>query len=186
MTLKVFISYSHKDESFKETLDEHLALLKRNYVIETWNDRKLIAGQDWDNEISENLLSSDIIIFLVSSSFISSDYCFSIEMKKALELHKTQEAIVVPIIIRSCDWQSSDFGSIQGLPKDAIPISRWDDQDDGWLNAVNGIKELIKSKATIKTPSLTSKTLVSKDALLWLDDTEVVLSHRAVSKVKLS
>lgn len=186
MTLKVFISYSHKDEVFKETLDEHLALLKRNYVIETWNDRKLIAGQDWGNEISENLLSSDIIIFLVSSSFISSDYCFSIEMKKALELHKTQEAIVVPIIIRSCDWQSSDFGSIQGLPKDAIPISRWDDQDDGWLNAVNGIKELIKSRATRKTPSLTSKTLVSKDALLWLDDTEVVLSHRAVSKVKLS
>jgi hypothetical protein len=55
MALKVFISYSHKDETYKETLDEHLSLLKRNEIIDTWNDRRLIAGQKWENEISENL-----------------------------------------------------------------------------------------------------------------------------------
>jgi hypothetical protein len=65
-------------------------------------------------------LDSDIIIFLVSSSFISSDYCYGIEMKKALELHNSGNSIVVPLIIRPCDWTSAEFGSIQGLPKDAI------------------------------------------------------------------
>lgn len=145
MALKVFISYSHKDETYKDTLDEHLALLKRKEVIDTWNDRRLIPGQKWETEISENLLDSDIIIFLVSSSFISSDYCYGIEMKKALEQHNSGDSIVVPLIIRPCDWASADFGSIQGLPKDANPVSKWENEDDAWLDAVNGIKKLISS-----------------------------------------
>ncbi|MDY4350375.1 toll/interleukin-1 receptor domain-containing protein [Pectobacterium sp. CHL-2024] len=143
MTLKVFISYSHKDEPYKETLDEHLSLLKRKNIINTWNDRRLIAGQSWDKEISDNILDSDVIIFLVSSSFISSDYCFGVEMKKALELHNENKSVVVPLIIRPCDWQAAEFGCLQGLPKDANPISKWDNEDEGWLDAVNGIKSLI-------------------------------------------
>ena len=137
MALKVFISYSHRDETYKETLDEHLSLLKRNEIIDTWNDRRLIAGQKWEDEISESLSESDVIIFLVSSSFISSDSCY------ALEVNKSCNSIVVPLIIRPCDWTSAEFGSIQGLPKDAIPVSKWENEDDAWLNAVNGIKRLI-------------------------------------------
>ncbi|WP_201796320.1 toll/interleukin-1 receptor domain-containing protein [Escherichia coli] len=151
MALKVFISYSHRDETYKETLDEHLSLLKRNEIIDTWNDRRLIAGQKWEDEISESLSESDVIIFLVSSSFISSDYCYGIEMKKALELHKSGNSIVVPLIIRPCDWTSAEFGSIQGLPKDAIPVSKWENEDDAWLNAVNGIKRLIGNISEKKT-----------------------------------
>ncbi|HDL8471868.1 TPA: toll/interleukin-1 receptor domain-containing protein, partial [Yersinia enterocolitica] len=60
MTIKVFISYSHKDEEFKESLVEHLSALKRNSTINSWDDRKILAGQDWKDEISENLKESEI------------------------------------------------------------------------------------------------------------------------------
>ncbi len=72
-------------------------------------------------------------------------------MKKALELHKSGNSIVVPLIIRPCDWTSAEFGSIQGLPKDAIPVSKWENEDDAWLNAVNGIKRLIGNISEKKT-----------------------------------
>ena len=55
MTNKVFISYSHKDEAFKDSLEEHLAPLKRSGTIDSWNDRKIIAGQPWEKVISTNL-----------------------------------------------------------------------------------------------------------------------------------
>ena len=65
MSKKVFISYSHKDEIHKDSLEEHLSMLKRNHVIDAWHDRKIIPGQDWSKEISENLEKSELILFLL-------------------------------------------------------------------------------------------------------------------------
>ena len=42
--MELFISYSHKDLSYKEALETHLALLKRNQTIRTWSDREIIAS----------------------------------------------------------------------------------------------------------------------------------------------
>jgi hypothetical protein len=44
-------------------------------------------------------------------------------MKKALERHDNGEAIVVPIILRPCDWQSAPFGRLVALPKDGKPAA---------------------------------------------------------------
>ena len=43
--LDVFISYSHKDEEFRERLEVHLAMLKRQGIIRIWNDRRIGAGK---------------------------------------------------------------------------------------------------------------------------------------------
>jgi len=45
-TLEVFVSYSHRDESLRDRLDTHLALLKRQEVIRTWFDGAIEAGQE--------------------------------------------------------------------------------------------------------------------------------------------
>lgn len=74
MSTKVFISYSHKDTEHLETLEEHLTVFKRSGLISIWHDRKIIAGQDWEAEIDSNLEEADLILFLISSSFIASDY----------------------------------------------------------------------------------------------------------------
>jgi hypothetical protein len=190
MAVQVFISYAHKDEAFKESLDEHLIMLKRNGVISEWHDRKILPGEQWKDKISENLEKADLILFLVSSTFLSSEYCFEIEFARALEKHAQGTAQLIPIILRSCDWTSSKLGGFQGLPKDAVPISSWSDQDAGWLNVVNGIKaHLAHFKPTprsdIKLVDETGKK-VSPLTLTWLEDTEVVLSHRRVSKIDLS
>ena len=62
MAVKVFISYAHKDEQFKDSLVEHMSGLVRANVVSEWNDRKIVPGQDWSDEISENLASSEIIL----------------------------------------------------------------------------------------------------------------------------
>ena len=122
MSIKLFLSYSHKDENYKEALEEHLSPLTRSKLIESWNDRKIVPGTNWKDEIDDNLLSSDIILFLVSSSFINSDYSQEIEVKTAVEQHNLGQSVLIPIVVRACHWQSMGFASFQGLPKDALAV----------------------------------------------------------------
>lgn len=150
MSAKVFVSYSHKDETYKENLEEHLSSLRRNNVIEAWHDRKIIPGQKWKDEIDSNLSEADIILFLVSSSFIDSDYSQDIEVKTAVKQHEEGKSILIPIVVRACDWKDMCFSAFQGLPKDARAVKSWHDEDEAWLDVVEGIKNAVEEIAKKK------------------------------------
>lgn len=190
MAVNVFISYAHKDEKFREALGEHLVMLKHNGIINEWHDRKIVPGTDWKQEIDGNLENAELILFLVSSTFLSSEYCFDVEFERALARHAEGTARLIPIIVRTCDWNSSKLGAFQALPKDALPISTWPDPDCAWLNVVQGIKANLEHfHPKVKPSSITtdlSKKKVSALTLQWLDDTEVALSHRRINKIALS
>ena len=85
MELEVFIAYSHADERLKQKLLKHLSPLRRTGLVQTWHDGCIRAGVDWEREIGQHLNSSHIILLLISSSFIDSDYCYSVEMKRAIK-----------------------------------------------------------------------------------------------------
>lgn len=140
---KVFYSYSHKDESYCDDLQEHLAMMQRQGVIKGWHDRKIIPGKNWEEEIDKELKSADVILLLVSSSFLASDYCCGVEMETAMARHEAGSAVVIPVILRSCPWKSAPFASLQALPTDALPVSKWADKDDAWLTVVDGIKDAV-------------------------------------------
>lgn len=190
-SIRVFISYAHKDENYKDSLLEHMASLRRVGLIEEWHDRKIAPGKDWAGEISENMANSNLIIFLVSASFLSSDYCITKEASKAIEMHSNGEAILVPVLIRPCKWDIDELSAFQGLPKDALPVSQWGNEDEAWLNVVNSIENLIKeynlAKDSLGKELVKKKECITKDKFLeWLDETEIVLTHRRVDKVSLS
>ena len=142
--VKIFLSYSHIDEEFKNKLDVHFAPLKRNNKVDTWNDRKLIPGTLFDEEIKKHLTEDDIIILLISADFINSDYCYEIEMTTALERMKNGTAVVIPIILRPCLWQETSLKDIQALPKDGKPISKYEDSDDAYFEIVKSINNIIE------------------------------------------
>ncbi|MDF5707369.1 MAG: GUN4 domain-containing protein [Nostoc sp. S4] len=141
-SLQLFFSYSHKDEALRDELANHLSTLKRKRVISSWHDRRILPGEDWDHQINDHLNTADIILLLVSSNFIASDYCWDIEVEKAIERHETGEACVIPVILRSVDWKDTPFGKLQALPKDAQPIvSRyWHNPDEAFNNVAEGIR----------------------------------------------
>ncbi|HHQ8541984.1 TPA: toll/interleukin-1 receptor domain-containing protein [Escherichia coli] len=113
MTTLVF-SYSHADEALRNELEKHLSPLKRMGKITTWHDRCIIPGQEFENQIDHYFSQANIILLLVSSDFIASDYCYQVEMANALERHKRGEAVVIPVILRECAWHQLPFGSIMG------------------------------------------------------------------------
>lgn len=138
----VFFSYSHVDEDFRNALEEHLAMLKRNGLIDTWHDRRIDAGDNIDKAIDERINQDDIILLLVSPAFLNSRYCFDIELQRAMERHEAKEAKVIPVILRPCDWTSAPFGKLLALPTDGRPVSKWPDRDDAFLDIVQGIRRV--------------------------------------------
>ena len=85
--LTLFYSYAHEDENLRKKFEKHLSSLKRQNFIETWHDRMIMAGTNWASDIDDHLKTADIILLLVSSDFIASDYCYGKEMEQALSRH---------------------------------------------------------------------------------------------------
>ncbi len=139
--IKLFYSYSHKDERFRESLQTQLKVLQRRGVIAEWHDRKIGAGKEWAREIDAHLDSAEIILLLVSAHFLASDYCSGKEMVRALERHDANEARVIPIILQPCLWEDeAPFAKLQALPKDRKPVTKWPNRADAYLDIARGIR----------------------------------------------
>ncbi len=157
--INIFYSYSHKDDELRRELETHLAIPRRQGVIKEWHDRKIEAGKEWENVIDSHFEEADLILLLISPDFIATDYCYGKEMRRALEKHEANQAVVVPIIILPADWQNAPFSKLQALPKDALAVTTWADRDEAWLNVASRIRdtvgEISKKKKRSIQPGLT-------------------------------
>ncbi|MCB9098184.1 MAG: SUMF1/EgtB/PvdO family nonheme iron enzyme [Anaerolineales bacterium] len=142
--INLFFAYARADQALRDELDLHLAFLRRSNMIEGWYDGNISAGEDWQQAIDDHLHTADIILLLVSPNFIASDYCYDVEMKKAMDRHEAGEAVVIPVILRPCRWKYAPFGQLQALPKDAKPVSRWADSDDAFDNVAGTIDMVVQ------------------------------------------
>ena len=141
--VKLFYSYSHKDEELRDELENHLTILHRQNVISSWHYRKITPGSKWAEAIDNHLKSADVILLLISSDFLASDYCYDKEMELALTRHNAGEARVIPIVLRAVDWKGARFGRLQALPKDAKPVVSWVNQDEAFTNIAQGIRAAV-------------------------------------------
>ncbi len=148
--IAAFISYSHRDEALLEQLKPHLANLKRQGLIQTWDDRQITGGSDWAQAIAHNLETTDVILLLVSADFIASDYCWGIELQGAIARHQNGSARVIPIILRPVDWEDTPFRHLQALPKSGKPITEWENRDTAFVDIARGIRKVVEELRTQK------------------------------------
>src|SRR5256714_10516842 len=144
--IEIFYSYAHEDEPWRIELEKHLALLRRLEVISNWHDRDISAGAEWGREIDKHLNTAQIILLLISPDFMASDYCYSIEMKQAIERHERGEAKVIPIILRPVYWQGAPFSKLQTLPTNAKPVasSKWRNWDEAFFDVAESIRKVVE------------------------------------------
>src|SRR5438270_6547102 len=146
--ITIFISYAHEDEQLCTKLLKHLRLLERVKGVEVWSDRNIRGGAEWEREMSFYLNTAQIILLLISPDFMESDYCYNIEMKRALERHEAEKASVISIILRPVSWEDAPFAKLQVLPTDAKPVTSeaWYTQDDAFFDIVQGVRKVIEGE----------------------------------------
>lgn len=143
--IEVFCCYARKDQSLLLELKTHLTPLQREGLITCRADLDIGAGAEWEQEIHRYLNAAQFILLLISPDFLASDYCYGVEMQRALERHTRGEARVIPIIFRPTDWQRTPLGKLQALPKDAKPITIWQNQDEAFFNVAVALRDAIEA-----------------------------------------
>lgn len=151
---RVFFSYSHDDEQYRDQLEKHLAALKHQGLLESWHDRRILAGSMFDKEIDDQIERADVVLLLVSASFLDSRYCYGIEMRRALERHSQGLAQVIPVIVRPCDWQSTPLGGLLAVPRDGKAITTWANFDEAYADVARQVRAVVE-----KRPHLSVETV---------------------------
>jgi hypothetical protein len=150
-TPKIFISYSHKDENFKDELITMLAPLSNNHIIEIWHDRKIEEGDEWKLAIKEAMLTCHIALLLISKHFLASSFITTEELPDLLERRKKEGLRVVPIIIRDCMWQNiTALSDLQALPRDGksvVSFTGTAKRDKVWTEIARAIESRAKKIA---------------------------------------
>ncbi len=156
--IELFLCYAHKDEELRQSLEKQLRALRRQGLIDIWHDRQIHAGAEWEGEINKHLNTAQIILLLISPDFMDSDYCYGVEMRRAMDRHQSGEAHVIPIILRPVYWQGAPFGKIQALPTDAIPVvsRNWHSQDEAFYDIIQGIRIVIDKLISQRLPVITT------------------------------
>jgi nuclear transport factor 2 (NTF2) superfamily protein len=157
-SIEVFFSYAHEDEPWRDELDKHLSLLKRQHLIASWHDRNILPGLNWKQEIDSHLRSAQIILLLISSNFLASEYCWGVELQEAMRRHQTGEALVIPIIVRPVDWHDAPFGTLQALPRENRAITSWPNPDEALLQVTEGIRKAVTQWQTQHPAVLSSSS----------------------------
>lgn len=143
---RVFISYAHADAALHAALVSHLAALRREGWIATWDDREILPGEDWAQAIDERLNAADVILLFVSAAFIDSDYCSGIELTRAMQRlnDPADRPAVIPVILDDCDWHSQPFGKLQALPRGGKPVSDWKTPAKHHTAVAQGLRERLR------------------------------------------
>lgn len=174
--IELFYSYSYKDEDLRKELEKHLSILKILGIITDWHFQMIGVGEEWQSEIASHLESANIILLLISSDFLASDYCNKVEVKRAMERHENGEAKVIPVILRPVIWERLPFSKLRALPQNARPITKWQNRDEAFVNVADGIVQVVdelklrqtKTLEEVGEPGKNPKIVIIEDDQKWL------------------
>lgn len=141
---KVFCSYSHRDRELKEALEKHFASLKlAGRISEFWSDDHITAGTMFDPRIRDQLDSSEIVLLLLSADYFSSNYCWNVEARAAMQRHETAKARVVPVLLRDVKWEVTSLKNYSVVPRNLKPVTLWLDLDQAFRQVVDEVDSVV-------------------------------------------
>ena len=158
---QIFIAYSRADEALLTHFRKHLSALERNGQARIWYDGQIEAGAVWERETTTALHNADMVLLMISASFLASDQSYEGEMKTALQLHETGKTRVVPVILKNCLWEDSPFAHLQVLPasKKALADDSEVTLDDRFAEVVRALAALIEqTDKSAAAPPFTQST----------------------------
>jgi len=142
--VKAVYLYDNADIEWKNMLDKQLAVLKRDEVIDTWDESMIGAGEVLDDHVRLQLDQANLILLLVSSDFLASDKLYEEQLRQALLRNREGKAFIIPILVRPCAWESAVFAKSKLiLPRKHQAIASWEDKDAACRNVVLELQKYI-------------------------------------------
>ena len=145
--LKVYYCYAEQDEKLRDQLTAHLSSLRRERKLTIWLDVLLLAGADWKLEVEKQLKQADIILLLISSDFMASDYCYNLQLSAALNHYEAGKVDIIPILLRPVLWEGTPIKKLPLiLPTSKLAVTLWPNRDEAFKNIAIAIRDVIQAK----------------------------------------
>jgi hypothetical protein len=144
-SIDIFISYAADDAEHARKLEEHLALLKRDGDIRAWHQGLVGAGGDPRRETEEWLQAARIVVLLVSSTYLASDYLYSHELLPAIQRGNSGAALIIPVVVGAHDTGKAPYAHLPLLPRNQVPVAAWQRRDDAWAEVAKEIRQALKT-----------------------------------------
>jgi hypothetical protein len=159
--VKFFYSYSSEDKEWLNKLKAHMSIFRRTGEIDVdeVDFKNMSPGKKWHETICNDLNSADIVLLLISPSFLASDYCFT-ELEIALELMEKDLLRVIPIYIHYCLNKIAVLEKLSWLPSREYPIvgsGYWPSENKAYLEVVEGLDKVIEEVKIEKKRESTNK-----------------------------
>jgi internalin A len=153
--VRVFVSYAHEDERQLRRLDAILDVLEQQHGLTSWRDKRLIAGDEWDEEIRRRLEDMDIFLFIASQISLVRPYIKDPELKRAKERRAKGEIEIITVKLEPCavdhDNFLSKFQRLAPGPKSIAETSprstAWEQVRRDFLPVIQRVREKKKKAA---------------------------------------
>ncbi len=155
----VFISYSHKDEKWKDHFKSHLKVLENLGRITIWDDRKIDAGETWYDEIKSAMEEASIAICLISADYLASDFCVKEEVPFLLKRREEEGMAIIPVLLHQCLWEEVGWiEATQMIPRDGKSVCEdyKEDFNVPFKDAAKSISDRIKSSSYLTSTRIKS------------------------------
>lgn len=166
--LQVYYGYAEEDQALVGELDKHLAPLRRQELIQTWDRHDALPGTDQAVWSEEKLNRADIILLFISSSFLASPTC-SMVVERAMQRHAVRAAQVIPVLLLPCRWQQEKLSRLKPLPRSELPVKKWRDRNEGWLDVVSGLMLVIGELSRVHVERSLPPEIVARRILASLE-----------------
>lgn len=140
--MNIFISYADEERQYLLDLISRLIVLQRSKSFTFWSNVSILAGGEWKNITNEKLSNANIILVLVSANALASDRVYN-EITQAVSQYDTGKSVVIPIIVRSCNWKDTILKKVKDFCIDTHPVNTYSDKDTAWTNIIQGISKHI-------------------------------------------
>jgi hypothetical protein len=120
----VFISYSHNDRKWVDSLIIHLKPLGHSVSFDIWEDSRIKPGAKWRCEIEGALSNAAIAIFLVSPDFLASEFVMDEEVPTLIRNAEMKGTIIIPLLVRPSLFRQSTLQGFESINSPEIPLSR--------------------------------------------------------------
>jgi len=172
--MKLVYSSAPADRAFREQLSAHLQPLVQHGLLSEWHEQLIPAGAEAAQELHRAWSSADIILLLLSADYFSSSAYDDQEVQQALERYQSGHVLLIPILVRPCDWRSTAVAHLQCLPRNELPISQWEDRDAALLSIVQELRRLITPRQSAGTPltpvqHTNRRRLLKRVRTIWID-----------------
>lgn len=164
MKVHLLAIYASDDAGAWTALQSHLSSLRAEGFISDWSIGGLLAGEDIARTTTAQVEQADLVLLLLSASFLASASCQTLLVQ--VQAERTRRPLrLVPVLVRPVDWQGSGVKTLQPLPRNGVPVHRWPDEDAAWLDVVEGLRQLLGAPAppSLSPPALPPPVRVAAD-----------------------